>query len=326
MKIFITGHNAWVPLVKGTPTSIAQRFQAHGLEIVDNIATSDAYVSVDFHLEELKRNQNVNGQALILIRLEPGIVWPLNYSKLALNSFGLTIDVGRNPMINKSSVPWPQDWSTVIQYSASEKIYFDEIAMVCGNKLSFIPGELYSLRRRCIHEIDAIALFGSNWGASFSSKLKIYLGEIAIAFRNKKRPRFLNARFWFYRGINWRGAPESKLDVLSEFKMTLVIENSIDYMTEKLFDAFFARSIPIYVGPPISDYGIPDNLVIQAKPDINSIIDAIQIAKSTDFDAWKVGLEDWLYLDSTREKWSQESVHDLVVQKSIEFIDADQKS
>ena len=324
MKICIVGHNAWVPLVRGTPTSIAERFQSHAIEVSRSVPGSIGCISVDFDKAFLKSNEEsmTPKKSMILVRLEPGIVWPANYSKDALKRFGLVIDVGRNPMCNSSAIPWPQDWNMVDQYSNSEKIMQNQIAIVCGNKLSFIPGELYSLRRKCIIEIDSIVLYGTNWDVSFPGKIKIYLGELFITIKSMKLPRFSNARLWFSNKFSWHGAPESKLDELSKFKMTLVIENSIDYMTEKIFDAFFARSIPIYVGPPVSDFGIPTNLVIQARPDLESIRSAIEIAKNTDFELWKHELEKWLSLDSTRVKWSQEAVHDEIVQKTVAFLKA----
>jgi hypothetical protein len=322
MRICLTGHNAWVPLVKGTPTSIAERFQSHGIEVTKTATGSMGCVSVDFDKLILKTNEEslISRESLILVRLEPDVVWPSNYSKEVSKRFGLVIDVGRNPMNNSTAIPWPQDWNMLNHYSNSEKIMHNQVAIVCGNKLSFITGELYSLRRKCINKIDSIELYGTNWDVSFLRKIKIFLGELLIATKNRKLPRLFNARLWFFNDFNWQGSPESKLDELSKFRMTLVIENSIDYMTEKLFDAFLSRSIPIYVGPPVSDYGIPTDLVIQARPEIKSIKDAIEIASKMDFDTWKYSLEEWLNLDSTREKWSQEAVHDEIVEMTVNFL------
>lgn len=53
------------------------------------------------------------------------------------------------------------------------------------------------------------------------------------------------------------GGDEPKLNVLSQYKFSLCFENTSfpGYITEKIFDCFFAGTIPVYLGAPdISDY------------------------------------------------------------------------
>ncbi len=58
---------------------------------------------------------------------------------------------------------------------------------------------------------------------------------------------------------SWRGKLKTdKLDVIKNYKFYLAYENMKDqrgYMTERLFEAFYAQCIPIYLGPSnITDY------------------------------------------------------------------------
>jgi hypothetical protein len=58
--------------------------------------------------------------------------------------------------------------------------------------------------------------------------------------------------------VNDRGLA-SKLEVINDYKFTIAFENSInkDYVTEKLFDAFWAGSVPVYLGAPNVDEFLP---------------------------------------------------------------------
>lgn len=51
----------------------------------------------------------------------------------------------------------------------------------------------------------------------------------------------------------------TKLDILARYKFTLAFENSItrDYVTEKIFDALAAGSVPVYLGAPNINEFVP---------------------------------------------------------------------
>src|SRR5579862_1673410 len=59
----------------------------------------------------------------------------------------------------------------------------------------------------------------------------------------------------------YRGTAISKPEILGNYTFALCFENSIlnGWMTEKLFDCFFAGTVPVYWGAPdIEDYVSPD--------------------------------------------------------------------
>ncbi len=110
--------------------------------------------------------------------------------------------------------------------------------MICGNKYSTTPGELYSTRRNIIikyflDKTDDFSLYGTGWE---DSQFPCYKGQIPY-----------------------------KYEVLKNYKFNFCLENiqgQKGYVTEKIFDAFEAGCIPIYLGSSnISDY-IPDNCYV----------------------------------------------------------------
>jgi hypothetical protein len=88
----------------------------------------------------------------------------------------------------------------------------------------------------------------------------------------------------------------------------LIVENSLDALTEKLFDSFFNCTIPVYVGPDLSSWKIPQKLAIQVNPSIEDVQRGINYAMTIDYEKWKYELINWLEEDETRNYWASESV------------------
>jgi hypothetical protein len=203
----------------------------------------------------------------------------------------------------------------------------EKVVVVNGNKLSLIRGELYSLRRSAISQVKNIDLFGTSWDSKFLDRLKILLKATGLAVISGRTPVFSGLRGWFKSYPQWRGAigsgysPSSnkeKLAIMAKYKYALVIENSLDYMSEKLFDAILAGCIPIYVGPEVENYGIPSNLVVQAKPNLGSILECLESAKRLDFDLFQSHAQEYLNDPQTKLKWSRENVYKRILELVLE--------
>lgn len=99
------------------------------------------------------------------------------------------------------------------------------LTMIVGNKTSTHPLELYSERRRAVDFFEdkpgVFDLYGFGW--------------------EKENLR------------NYRGTVEKKLETLANYRFCICYENMKEtegYITEKIFDCFFARTVPIYWGAP----------------------------------------------------------------------------
>jgi len=75
--------------------------------------------------------------------------------------------------------------------------------------------------------------------------------------------------------------------------VTVVVENSPEYLSEKLFDAFLAATLPIYCGPPLRSYGIPDGLAIQVPGNVDHILLAMQSVSEERFVQYQSELSRW---------------------------------
>jgi len=133
--------------------------------------------------------------------------------------------------------------------------------IIAGNKRVQHPLELYSKRIEAIrwfeiHHPEDFDLFGMGWNEyRFSgSKLMRALNRI------KPLTRFLAEKYPSY-----RGSVANKKETLKKYKFSICYENAKDipgYITEKIFDCFFAGCVPVYWGANnITDY-IPERCFI----------------------------------------------------------------
>ena len=129
---------------------------------------------------------------------------------------------------------------------------------IAGNKMSRHPQELYSERIRAIrwferHHPADFDLFGFGWdNSSFRGmKLSRWLNPVKIA-KKLLAPRY----------PSYRGPVERKRPILARYRFALCYENIRDisgYITEKIFDAFFAGCVPVYRGADnVTDHIPPD--------------------------------------------------------------------
>jgi hypothetical protein len=77
------------------------------------------------------------------------------------------------------------------------------------------------------------------------------------------------------------------MELLGKTKYSLVIENSANYVSEKLFEAAVTGNVSIYVGPPLELFGIP-KIAIQVQPNVESICKAIRTIRENDLEVHKV--------------------------------------
>jgi len=127
--------------------------------------------------------------------------------------------------------------------------------LIAGNKKVKHPLELYGKRLEAIrwfeqYHPDDFDFYGIGWDE--------YTHEnryIRFLLRKSKIAKFFKPHFKTY-----RGKVKSKKEVLEKYKFAICYENARDipgYITEKIFDCFFAGCVPIYWGA----INITDNIL-----------------------------------------------------------------
>lgn len=159
----------------------------------------------------------------VLIMQEPQTVFPKTYDVKYHQLFNRILTWDSSLIDNRRyfGFHYPQV-KPDINYSCAyeEKKY---MTMICGNKSSFDKNELYSERKKLIRYFEKknveFDLYGIGW---LKENRKSYCGIV-----------------------------DDKLSTLSKYKFSICFENmksTNGYITEKIFDCFFAGCIPIYYG------------------------------------------------------------------------------
>ena len=147
----------------------------------------------------------------------------------------------------------------------SEKKKF--VVTVASQKYNPHREEIYTERVRAVrwfeqNHPDEFDLYGQGWDRRFFtgslSRVNLFLLKIYPKFPNS----FVSHRF-----PSWKGAVPRKNAVMRQYKFALCYENAIfpGYITEKIFDGFFAGCVPIYLGAPDVTSWIPADTFIDKR-------------------------------------------------------------
>jgi hypothetical protein len=209
----------------------------------------------------------------VLVVFEPIVVAPINHVKRIREKYSQIYVPSPFWRMSDSEqlFTWPQ---TDVSNLELEKVSIDRMnkfAMILGNHISVSKSEQYSLRREIASKSNLpIDIYGPNWNdspvinllRSIKSLLRfIFAFNYRITF-----PRLMNSKAHSYHGV-----VKDKFQTYSKYRFSLVIENSPDYISEKLIDALVAGTIPIYVGPNLEKLGIPEGVALQVDANSDAI-------------------------------------------------------
>lgn len=243
------------------------------------------YRRTDFHLVSEARKLNCK---TVLVVQEPGVVLPQHSKPSILKRFDAVLKVGRPDEI--PPLKWPQSWRTV--FRNPDRI--QSPVMINSDKWSFVPGHLYWLRAALAAQNKNLVVYGFGWERPYITRLSHRLFELVRILSTGTMPSFKGLKNSLTVPIAYHGEARDKVSQMSNYAVAVVIENSREFLSEKLFDAWFAGCVPVYVGPNIETMGIPPGLVIQSNPDIAAIQEAINRAFLVDRTGFLDGLENFL--------------------------------
>jgi hypothetical protein len=316
--IFLTGVNSNLKGYQPAPSSFGEFLLGREILTTSVNKRTEKLVCIDYSpsvAKEIKK-LGLSPENCTLVHMEPSVVLPANYTGSRKRQFGTVITVGGIRSQVSSSVHWPLLWpsaSDLEKLHASERA--ERVVVINGNKMSFIKGELYSLRRNAIKNLTNLDLYGTQWDSRLASRLMIALKSFAQAALSIKLPRLSGLNLWFQDYPNSKGPVDDKLKTMAHYKYALVIENSAEYMSEKLMESLFAGCIPIYVGPDPEEFGIPKELVIRAQPSLHSIEEALKEADGWNKNEFHARLGAFLGSSDVRDIWDHTRVYERLLQK-----------
>jgi Glycosyltransferase family 10 (fucosyltransferase) C-term len=254
-----------------------------------------------------------------LVIFEPKSVNPSNYSKRMRKVFShiwapteLMVETRNERVYGGGGFYVPA--KDLVANAATRSAQKYDVAVVNENKFSLFRNSLYSLRSSAlkflIREGFTVALGGKNWDKGIFWHLAKQTWHYVDCLRSGLRTDLrllrlpLNSRYL----NDYLGRVDSVVSVYSRCRFALVVENEAVYVTEKLFNALAAGTIPVYVGPKLSTFGIPDGIAIEAKADIRDIAEAIKNFDESCRDEMIARGRTFLLSKETEAKWLQVNI------------------
>lgn len=286
MRVRLIGHQGESFMNTGSDGpwyEFVNELKSKGCEIVQN----DFGIQIDLLISNVHskkgikeaKNSKLGQNKKHFILWEPPITDYKRHQKSTLKKYGIIWSPSiywatRN---NTRIFKWPQ-LLLEQQDESLEKwaLRENKSVMVLANKFSATKGELYSLRRELgikAAKSGVMDLYGDKWNLNRMYSYRHYFGNL---IRTPIWKISLNS--WRYLGSkqkNYKGLSLDKTETSSKYRIVIVLENSKEYISEKFFDAFASGAIVVYVGPPLTDFGIPNESAILVEPKVNSILSKI---------------------------------------------------
>ena len=256
----------------------ANTIEEYGNHIVQGgFEISADLVIVNYHnktVEKYFKFHKIPKQNRVLVIWEPEIVDQTRYKSRVLSQYGKVFAASTlwAAKTNSLAFNWPQDGFNLDKFECNYEKRNNLAVMIQGNKFSSHKDEMYSLRRSVLakDKFSLIHLYGTDWNKGFvfdlhnwfKSFLKIRLFDSSL-----KSLQFVGNKF-----KNYKGKCADKNSVLSKYKIAIVIENSSDFVSEKLFDAVRSGCLTIYIGPNLNLFGLNNDSFITVERKANSIL------------------------------------------------------
>lgn len=287
-RIRIVGHSGEMEFPfgdKGPWRNFADEIERQEFTIVGQSRASGVdYLIAHSHskpaVREARKN-HVNSHRRVLVIWEPRIVDERIRGSRILRHYGhiFVPSVYWKENSNFTEFKWPQSVTNFIKPNMAEWLIRENTpVMIQANKYSIHKDEKYSLRRQVIRSLEksghVVALFGSDWNKGIVFNLRSWLNSARHVYLRNWRLGTFSTHINNFSG--YRGVAANKQFVNSQFRCTIVIENCLDYVSEKLFDAVSSGSYVFYVGPDLSDFGLGDFQMEYVDPS------ALEITKAVD--------------------------------------------
>jgi hypothetical protein len=176
--------------------------------------------------------------------------------------------------------------------------------LIASQKYSWAKEELYTERVRAIrwfekHHPDEFDLYGQRWDRYYlEGKLSLANPILARLYRKfpglPRRTDFPSAR----------GSVASKRAVMRQYRFSICYENASypGWLTEKLLDAMFAGSVPVYLGDPEVTRLVPGNAFVDKREfrNYDALYRYLKDMSNEEYEDYRKAIHDFVHGDAIR--------------------------
>jgi hypothetical protein len=278
----------------------------------------DALVAMNHHsaVSTFYRVNAVPASRRVLIVLEPRATAPRMYRQQAFGQYSRIYCASPEwaRELGGMSFRWPQDLSRTD--TVLDQWYQFDATLINADKRSAIETSWYGLRRSVWRLADTqglrLAVVGPGWQRGAASRVLSGARACVKAVDAHRWPNWTEA----FSHVSSRpkhalGPISDKARILALAPFSIVIENSPDYVSEKLIDVVRCGAVPIYVGPRLSDFGLPDSIAIQVEPIAEAILDAITCSNERLMESTKQVGSQWISSRASKDHEGSRILFDL---------------
>ena len=278
----------------------------------------------------------------ILIRTEPKSVYPAQYTNKIENLYGLVISQSlikenfdvTNFMHHAYTFqamhggPSFSDPSLELLFNESEfHLKFNskswefrekKIVMLASNKFSPVKNSGYSIRRKIAKiykDCELLEIYGMNWNSPFIYKLYLFLAMVKFNISSGFLPALNLNQIKKIKSTSIKGRIANKLELLNSSQFLIIVENSPDCLTEKIFDAFFCGVIPIYCGADLTKVGIPNSTYIKLNWDLSNLKEIIDSLHTLDVQNYLTSIFNFIRSDQFWLVWTEKAAYTKIVDR-----------
>jgi hypothetical protein len=168
------------------------------------------------------------------------------------------------------------------------------------------------------HNSNYIDLFGHSWNSNLVHDIKSILSSLTKVNINQFSLKSLS--LFAYKYTNYQGISRDKIETLKNYKFAVVIENSSNYVSEKLFEALEGQCIVLYVGANLRKF-LTTDIAMQAEANTASISKKIekmiQLSKSEQLTIRKKQRREYL---AVNKQWENYKVLKKLASDSIKLL------
>lgn len=284
MRIGITRQDSFSDFTPTQQLPWSQFFKGlvdEGHEIVSLYNKPDLMIFMNHHRQSWSKSFSRDTNSLkVLILWESRVTKPQNYQSENIQDYDLIFTPSSKWIVGKNVFPfiWPQGNQRSLDVNQAEFLSRNSRPVVFqNNKISLIEGEMYSLRRALLKEFDEeLVVYGKGWNSKVQTLMGVF-AAIKNSFGVDEKLKSSALENLWTQSKDYRGYVLDKTRELKEFQFNIVVENSLDYISEKLFESLWAGCCVLYVGPPLQDFGIP-KVALECQPNVKSLKDMYNYA------------------------------------------------
>lgn len=285
--------------------------------VISPIGDKSVWLHIEINYSSIDSPKNLHEIPLenrVLFALEPRAVLPMQHKKHLKGEFGLVLVTSPNQINHPADVYF--DYGFL--FPGDKKLSkiprkIGSLAMLNANKSSFVSGSQYKTRKQLVKRLASLGFFvtigGAGWSKNFLEQTIDYVGSFLFCLSQRQwpdisrlsmpiKPKPPNIRF---SGVVANGNP-----FLQEHEFALIVENDPKYLSEKLFYALEAGCVPLYLGPKLGDFGIPESLIVDLTAETDSSLIQL-VSDTTRKDQIRKAGQAWIFRPDVQKYWSHEA-------------------